>query len=350
LDTNGDGKASRAEWKEFYRRAGFTPVVVRMVPAAVDSLRVSEILFRQLDRDGDGQLSKAELEQAPALLRRFDMDEDEVLTAAEILDGGAGVVVRAPERSPVETASSGEAGADAILKLAVGKGQSTAPVTWAEGICTAGMPRSATPLRATTEFYLALFRSAAGEKAAVELKDLEDDPTFQALASLLPYADRNGDGKLTRAELEAFLALIELGAGCRVQVTVTTRGRNLFDLLDANGDGRLDLRELNRAAQVPAGLRREGITQRYHLQVDRTAAGSSFGPVALAGASKRTPGVPVPGRRGPRWFQAMDRNGDGYLSPREFLGSPEQFRLLDTDGDGLISVEEAEKAQSQKSR
>src|SRR6185437_4376532 len=41
------------------------------------------------------------------------------------------------------------------------------------------------------------------------------------------------------------------------------------------------------------------------------------------------------------WFSKMDRNRDGDLSPREFLGTVEDFRKLDTDGDGLISVEEA---------
>jgi len=39
----------------------------------------------------------------------------------------------------------------------------------------------------------------------------------------------------------------------------------------------------------------------------------------------------------------MDRNGDGDVSRREFLGSAEQFKRIDTDGDGLISVEEAER-------
>ncbi len=46
---------------------------------------------------------------------------------------------------------------------------------------------------------------------------------------------------------------------------------------------------------------------------------------------------------GPQWFRAMDRNGDGFVSVREFLGTPEQFRKLDRDGDGLLSAEEAEK-------
>jgi Ca2+-binding EF-hand superfamily protein len=41
------------------------------------------------------------------------------------------------------------------------------------------------------------------------------------------------------------------------------------------------------------------------------------------------------------WFQKMDRNQDGDISPREFIGSDEDFRKLDADGDGPISATEA---------
>jgi hypothetical protein len=47
---------------------------------------------------------------------------------------------------------------------------------------------------------------------------------------------------------------------------------------------------------------------------------------------------------GPLWFRKMDRNNDGDVSAREFLGTPEQFRRIDSDGDGLISPAEARRA------
>jgi hypothetical protein len=39
----------------------------------------------------------------------------------------------------------------------------------------------------------------------------------------------------------------------------------------------------------------------------------------------------------------MDRNRDGDVSRKEWLGTDEEFRKIDTDGDGLISHEEAER-------
>jgi Ca2+-binding EF-hand superfamily protein len=37
----------------------------------------------------------------------------------------------------------------------------------------------------------------------------------------------------------------------------------------------------------------------------------------------------------------MDRNQDGDVSRREFLGTAESFQKLDQDGDGLIDTKEA---------
>ena len=44
----------------------------------------------------------------------------------------------------------------------------------------------------------------------------------------------------------------------------------------------------------------------------------------------------------------MDRNRDGDVSRREFLGTREQFDRLDRDHDGLIAPAEAEAARPVK--
>ena len=50
---------------------------------------------------------------------------------------------------------------------------------------------------------------------------------------------------------------------------------------------------------------------------------------------------------GPIWVQRMDRNMDGDLTWKEFLGPRPVFEELDADHDGLIDPVEAEKAGKQ---
>ena len=198
------------------------------------------------------------------------------------------------------------------------------------------------------EAFIRDTRQRECHRPALTREEINEDDTARALAALFEYADRDGDGKLTRAELDGFLALIEQGAQCQAVVTIADRGRNLFEVLDEDRDGRLDLRELKRAAALLTGdresLRPDDVPRLALFGITRGLPSDNFGPVALARKARR-PDRAVPAARGPRWFRAMDRNGDGFVSPQEFLGPPELFRRLDLDGDGLISVEEAERAE-----
>ncbi|WP_020468796.1 EF-hand domain-containing protein [Zavarzinella formosa] len=125
-------------------------------------------------------------------------------------------------------------------------------------------------------------------------------------------------------------------ANSLVLLTVLDHGNGLFELLDADRDGNLSIREIRGALDrvTSAGLMKDG----------------KYDPAAplprqlIATASRGHPLTPLgTGRRaGPSWFRAMDRNGDGDVSRREFTGTAADFQKLDTDGDGLISPAEAE--------
>jgi Ca2+-binding EF-hand superfamily protein len=350
---NFAGKTSRDEFKAFYRRHGFTPVVVTVVPAAPEIARLNETLFRLLDRDGDGRLTTAELSRAPELLRRLDENEDDALTVAEVL----AFPIADPPRveRQVRVVATDSSVPDAVLRIALATSDRM-PVLKFLGGKSAESLVTVFPLvvgdrpadfAVTRQFYLA----ALGNRSVVERKQIDDDASLQLLQPIFDAADRNGDGKLTAEELTAFLALVEAGAACQTFVTIFERGQSLFDLLDANGDGRLDLGELSRAADLlPTGTwTRKDIPARFPISGARGRASGSFGPVSLAARARPKETVATPSARGPRWFQAMDRNGDGFVSASEFIGPPELFRRLDANGDGRISVEEAQKADASKS-
>src|SRR5262249_57935908 len=116
--------------------------------------------------------------------------------------------------------------------------------------------------------------------------------------------------------------------------------------------GRIGVREMRVAADTRRNLRKPGQTvlratdppRRLHLEVIR----GSFQLFGTGGTGESTvpriaaaPRAPV----GPIWFQRMDRNMDGDLTWKEFLGPRHVFEMLDADGDGLIDPQEAEKAE-----
>ncbi len=68
----------------------------------------------------------------------------------------------------------------------------------------------------------------------------------------------------------------------------------------------------------------------------QTAAVPGVGPQPMAAGRRPAPAA------GPEWFQKMDRNHDGDVSRREFLGPRDQFDRLDRDNDGLIGADEAD--------
>jgi Ca2+-binding EF-hand superfamily protein len=132
-------------------------------------------------------------------------------------------------------------------------------------------------------------------------------------------------------------------------------------MLDANGDGRLSPREMRTAWQRLGTFDRDGDGLISREEMPRQVQ-ITINP-GLPNLGVVQPGRIVPprrtepmvgntpaGPRGPLWFRKMDLNGDGDVSRREWLGSPEEFSRIDTDGDGLISLEEAERYERRRNR
>jgi Ca2+-binding EF-hand superfamily protein len=119
---------------------------------------------------------------------------------------------------------------------------------------------------------------------------------------LLPEMDADEDGRLTVREAR--------------------RVANRLKAFDRDGDGRIAKAELLPTLRLSFG---HGAIVHQQLQAVRSIH-------APSAAASVTP---------PDWFTRMDRNSDSDLTPREFLGAKEQFASLDLDRDGLISAQEA---------
>jgi hypothetical protein len=150
--------------------------------------------------------------------------------------------------------------------------------------------------------------------------------------------DMNGDGKIELREALTYIERIQAPYESQLYFHVGEVAAPVLFALDANHDALLSLREI---LATPQRLREfdfdgDGIVQADEIP-QRVAMGIGRGPYRPRSARHPSPRDLLLAD----WFKRMDRNGDGDLSRREFLGTPAQFAELDVDGDGLISSQES---------
>lgn len=374
-DASGDGRIDRGElWNYYDRRSvGLTAAAGR----APLSDRLTARLVERLDRDEDGKVSAAELDGAWKILVPLDLNEDELVSPGELLGGalypgavggtlllpregasGRQVALDAPPpRSEAAPPSGGGADSDTaagpLAKAAAGAPR----LTWEAAVPVDGSAVAAPPRAERLPGLRVLFwtdEGGAPKAVAVAARSFRDqfgeadadrDGRIGAaevqrnqrapLRNLIAFADRNGDAVLTEAELDAYLDLSTALARGQTLVTVLDYGKGFFEALDEDASGALSAAELGAARERLTG---EGAFQEGALQVDRLPRTVR---VAVACGHPRT-AFPASPPRGPAWFAAMDRNGDGAVSRREFLGGDAPFAKLDRDGDGVVSLQEGE--------
>jgi Ca2+-binding EF-hand superfamily protein len=386
LDTDHDGKVSRSELAAYYRKNGFVPFQFNFGTNQAAPLgayasilggpkpeppveSVSKAIFKILDANGDGKLSKTELEAASTVLLPLDEDDDETITTQEL----------------VPDAGSNTAGILGMIAMAR-PGQQQAPTSSSTLVPIAKSGEVPADLvRRMLERYS---RGADGDGTKLARKDLGlDEATFRRL-------DTNADGRLDGPELGAFvkrtpdlelvlrlgkkeasetrlevlkgegrsplagklsvndgLGLLDLGA-TRAELRSNDQDApdRLGDLLrqqyiaqfrqaDTDGNGTLDADEVKRSRQFNAlvkvvdrnsdGKITEEELNAYldHLQElqKRTTAGC-----VTLDLSDQSRGL----------FDLLDVNRDGRLSLREMRQAPKLIDRLGRAGQGFLVRED----------
>jgi Ca2+-binding EF-hand superfamily protein len=311
-----------------------------------EDCKLDEAVFKQLDRNANGELEPGELvgwfQQPPDLellvqLRNASGKDPLGLgkLAAKFLGDGS-IAVHNPMNR--------------CMPLA-GKLQQTDRKTalLTDGSTLLDMQRAATRpegnnVDSLRGAVLQQFKGALGDRKSLGKKEGLQHPFISGFFTL---ADANNDGELTEKELNAFFDVHAKGAGSFITLSISDHGRALFKLLDTDRDNRLSILELRSAWKVlePWDTNRDGcicseeVPQQFELLFTQ---GSANTPIRYEGGLYREPPKgPAARKDGPLWFRRMDRNNDGVVSRREFLGSDEDFRRIDTNGDGLIDPKEA---------
>jgi hypothetical protein len=186
-------------------------------------------------------------------------------------------------------------------------------------------------------------------------KQHPDRSRLQVLA-----ADRSKEAQkptVRETSLTLFVAgtLLELSAvqshnmthADQVSMGAVRDGYPLLPEIDVNEDGRLTIRELWTVSKSLAAFDRDQDGQIVKSEIPPTLRVSiGLGPIVhrhlatVRSVHREVAAAPI---SPPDWFVRMDRNQDGDLTVREFLGGKEQFTSLDADKDQLISAAEAAK-------
>jgi Ca2+-binding EF-hand superfamily protein len=335
--------------------AGFVCSTIFFPTGGEASAQLAEELLARYDKDQNHKLSRAEIAITTDAFEHLDRNHDGALDAAEL----ANYFKIPPDFEIAVHLNTGSVGGWSVqARQAPNGGQRRTLLSTVHGLVItlkdAQIDVRGGEQEARLQFQAERFRQVVrgqfqiadpDKRGYVERSSIQRE--LDLLQHIFPLADRDGDGKLTAKELETYLELQLRATESSAVLNISEYGRGLFEILDANRDGLLGQRELRTAWARLAPWDRDGDGQiaqqeipfQFQLTISRMPSRLSRSSDSSFHGRRSAARI-----RGPLWFRKMDRNGDGDISPREFLGTPEDFRRIDLDGDGLIDAQEAEKA------
>ncbi len=207
----------------------------------------------------------------------------------------------------------------------------------------------------TRKFFQQRFRQVDADKnkylGEQEFAMLANDLAQAGLQNItFKMVDRDGNEMITDEELLALIDQDSSAQQSRVELVISHDGESVFEVLGGKLDRRLTARELAAGAELMKKFDLDGdgtispveMVGRYRMLAELGKPAlfriGTNGPRAV----NDTQAMVIPANSGPGWFRKMDRNRDGDVSKREFLGSRALFESLDTNHDGLISAAEAD--------
>ncbi len=287
--------------------------------------------FKASDTDHDGALDSEELRR---YLGRVRPDLEMSVTLPEDAKTSATIEVKGAGGKPLPPGLSVRRLSSSDVEIAVGEVNLEFHADGGE--------RS---VENAKSYYAGQFRAAdTDNNKYLEKAELKDHGPFVATFDLM---DRDGDGKLYMSEVDDFVE--RQGQAARSQMVLSTadQGRAIFAIMDTNRDRQLGAREVRGTVSRLSSWDRNGdgkvsaneVPHHYQLTIGRGQV-TGMGMNTLAAQRMQPSNLDQPAA-GPSWFKRMDRNKDGDVSRREFLGPRRDFDRLDVDRDGLLSAEEA---------